>query len=250
MNEFVVVFRETLEAALIVGIIGTTLVKLGRRDALRGLWRGVALAVAAAAILGGLLHTMGRISQNKAWMAGFEAVLLFVTAGLLFYMVFWMAKRRNIGAELSQGTRDALLAGGASLTMFVFFVAFREGVETALFLFSVTKMQGGLSLLAATSGALAAALIAYLMFLQGKKISLKPFFRWTSAFLLVLGAGMAAYGVHETEECLVALGLLNDAQIPRPYIWFPPLSEAPSMFYDRVGEKYIHWLHDKGRIGQ
>lgn len=250
MNEFIVVFREALEASLIVGIIGTTLVKLGRREALRGLWLGLGLAVAASVALGGALYGLGNAAAGKAWSAGLEAAMLFVTAGFLFYMVVWMAKRQNIGAEIGSGARDALLAGGASLTLFVFFVVVREGFETVLFLFSVAKMQGGVSAAAALLGAGAAAVIAYLLFLRGKKVPLKPYFRWTSAFLLLLGAGMAAYGVHETEECLVAIGWLEKSEIVRPYAWFPPRAEAASAFYDLNGEKYVHWLHDKGRVGQ
>ncbi len=250
MNEFIVVFREALEASLIVGIIGATLVKLNRKEALRDVWLGLGLALAASLALGAGLYGLGNASASKAWSAGLEAAMLFVTAGFLLYMVVWMAKRQNIGAELSAGTKDALLAGGASLKIFVFFVVAREGFETVLFLFSVAKMQGGLSAAWALTGAAAAALIAYLVFLRGKKVPLKPFFRWTSAFLLLLGAGMTAYGIHETEECLVALGWLEKNNIARPYVWFPPQTEAVSAFYDLKGEKYVHWMHDKGRIGQ
>jgi high-affinity iron transporter len=250
MNEFVVVFRESLEAALIVGIISTTLVKMGRREALRGVWRGLILASAASLVLGAAMYGLGEASAGKAWSAGMEALMLFVAAGFMFYMVVWMAQRQNIGAKLAAGTKDALLAGGASLTIFVFFVVVREGFETVLFLFSVAKLQGGMSVASAISGAAVAAVIAYLLFLRGKKMPLKPYFRWTSMFLLILGAGMVAYGVHELEECLTALGWVDETQISRPYVWFPPVAEPPSAWYDPVGEKYVHWFHDKGRVGK
>src|SRR5215212_6879245 len=89
---FVLMLREGLEAALIVGIIAAYLVKIGRRDALPPVFAGVGAAVALSIIAGvAIVVTIGRlplvVQETLEGVAGLIAV------AVLTWMLFWMRRQ-------------------------------------------------------------------------------------------------------------------------------------------------------------
>jgi high-affinity iron transporter len=128
---------------------------------------------------------------------------MLVAAGLLTWMIFWMRNRaRTLRSELEDRTRAALDAGSAlGLALVVFLGVAREGVETALFLFSsVEGSNHGLSLLAAAVGGAAAVGLGYLFYRGSHRLNLRTFFTATSALLLVFAGYLVAMGLHELSE--------------------------------------------------
>ena len=200
MNEFLIAFRECLEAALIVGIIYVVLAKQGAKGQIRMVWLSVAAAIGASALLGvGLYEALE--NAGEATKELLEGVMMYITAGLLFYVIFWMSKTLASRQEITKQTNEALVEGGKWGVFFlVFFAIVREGFETALFLVASTGIDKSFSYAGFFGGVFLAVLIGYLIVVQGKRIELRPFFKWTSLLLVFFAAGMIAYGTHEIHE--------------------------------------------------
>jgi len=253
MNEFLILFREALEVALVVGIIATTLVKAGRPDALKAVVAGLGSALGFSVLLGVGFYTL-RESVGD-YLPLFEAVLLYLASGMLLYMVVWMARRsKGMAKELSTKTLEQAQGGQLGMIAAMVFVAtVREGAETVIFLMGLLSMGGSVSILWAFAGMLMAAAIGYLMFVRGKQLPLKQFFAVSSVLLILFSAGMAAYGTHEVEEFLADTGVIDESALVRPYDILKPttqLLEGTALtFYTQADGKYIHLLHDNGMIG-
>lgn len=201
MNEFIITFRECLEAALIVGIIYVILDKNGYHAQKKMVWLSVALSVIASAVLGVAIYRSMEEVSDTAVKELLEGVFMYITAGLLFYVIFWMAKNfANKGAIEKQTTQ--ILSEGKKWGIFflVFFAILREGFETALFLVASTGIDNSFSYAGFFGGVILAILLGYLIVIQGKKIKLRNFFKYTSLLLVFFSAGMIAYGTHEIHE--------------------------------------------------
>jgi high-affinity iron transporter len=200
---FFITLREGLEAALIVGIIAAYLVKLGRRDALRGVWVGVGAAVTLSIVVGVLVvATVGRLPLVvQESIEGIAAVLAVI---VLTWMLFWMRRQgRAIKGELEHGV-DIALAGGSMLALagLAFVSVAREGLETVLFLFAIGSSSGPAlqTLVAAIAGLVVAVGIGYAIFAAGVRIDLRRFFTITGVVLIFVSAGLCAFAVHEFGE--------------------------------------------------
>lgn len=263
MNEFVISFRESLEAALIVGIIFTVLIRQGRKELLPTLWTSILLSVLASVILGKVIYEVVDKQGNEAVKALLEGILMYITAGLLFYVIFWLKKNMTSREVISSQTENAAASGKWGLFLLVFFAILREGFETALFLVASTSIDNSFSYIGFFSGLLLAVLIGYLIVVQGRKIQLKRFFSITSLLLVVFAAGMIAHGTHEIHEYMEyrehihdGAGNLSEEEEEEEegavYSIFEPKVQAdnPSGFwYQQDGDQYIHILNDKGSVG-
>ena len=97
MAEFIIVFREVLEASLIIGILYTFLNKTNQQDAIKQLWKGVYLALIAS-VVGSVLFQklLGGFTGQAEKL--FEGIIMIVAAAVLGTMIIWMAKNKNIAA--------------------------------------------------------------------------------------------------------------------------------------------------------
>ena len=200
--------REGVEAALIVGIIASYLVKIGRADRLSSVWLGVAAAVAASATIGVLAFLLlGSLQGTAEKIFAGSASLLAVV--ILTYMLFWMRKQAvTLGADLRSGVDRAVASTSVlGLSLLAFTAVIREGIETALFLLGQTTAAADQALsvvVGAFIGLLIAAGIGVLIFRVGMRLNLSAFFNVTGAALVVIASGLLSYGVHE----FIELGLL------------------------------------------
>ena len=262
MNEFIIMFRESMEAALIVGIIYTLLEKQGLKSQIKQLWLGVGCAIIASVLAGLLLVRVKASIGNASMEALFEAVAMFITAGLIWYVIFWLSKQVGQTAELAADTKTAIANAGWGVFLIVFFAILREGFETVIFLMGSFSMMESFSYLGFFSGLIIAIIIGYAVVIQGKKANLRSYFRITSLLLVIFASGMMTYGTHEVEEFMVKGGHLNlvglesKSDIARPYSILEPVEELqpsdnPAFYsYDLNGkQRYTHLLHDKGHIG-
>lgn len=211
LPSFVITLREGVEASLIVGIVAAFLVKEGRRDALRWMWAGVALAIALCVAVGVILDVVGRDLPERQ-QEGMATVIALVAVGMVTYMIVWM-KRHSRGLKASlEGSAAAALAAGstAALVAMALLAVLREGFETSVFLLAV--FQNSSDAPAATVGGalgLAAALaIGYALYRGGVRINLARFFRITGLVLVVVAAGLLATAAHTANEA----GWLNGLQ--------------------------------------
>lgn len=210
---FLIMLREGLEAALIVGIVASYLVRSARREWLPALWVGVGLACAASLLAGAALSLfVGELPQRGQEL--FEAAIGLVAAAMLTSMVFWMRKAaRSIKGELQAGV-DSALAGahqGLALVGLAFLAVAREGLESVFFLLAVLQQANGAGpMLGAGLGLLVASGIGYAIYALGVKLDLRAFFRWTGVLILFVAAGLLANAVRSLHEA----GLWNHLQQP------------------------------------
>ena len=216
IGQFLLAFREALEAALITAIILAYLARTKRNPLIRYAWYGVYLAVAASFGFGALIWFIygGLSGPSKAL---FEGVAALFAVLVLSSMIYWMAsKGKELRIEVERRvkaieTRGATLA----LTSFSFIVVFREGLETVLFLtpFFLDDPVG--TLVGALLGVVASLILAYAIFAMGMKINIRKFFYFTSMLLVLLAAGLVGYGVHElveySEDTGIELGWLSES---------------------------------------
>ena len=262
MNEFIIMFRESMEAALIVGIIYTLLEKQGLKSQIRQLWLGVGCAIIASALAGLALVRVKASIGNASIEALFEAVAMFITAGLIWYVIFFFFIQVGQTAELAADTNTAIANAGWGVFLIVFFAILREGFETVIFLMGSFSMMESFSYIGFFSGLFIAIMIGYAVVIQGKKANLRSYFRITSLLLVIFASGMMTYGTHEVEEFMVKgghlnlIGLESKSEITRPYSILEPVEELqpsdnPAFYsYDLNGkQQYTHLFHDKGHIG-
>jgi high-affinity iron transporter len=211
---FVITLREGVEAALIVGIIAAFLVKEGRRDALRQMWIGVAIAIALCIGAAAILEAVGQELPQRQ-QEGLETVVGVIAVMAVTYMIVWMRRNaRGIKAALEGEAASALAAGSTmALVAMAFLAVLREGLETSVFL--LAAFQNATDTTAAGSGAVlglvAAVAIGLGLYRGGVRINLTRFFRVTGVVLVFVAAGLLATSAHTAHEAGWINGLQGQA---------------------------------------
>jgi high-affinity iron transporter len=197
-----IVWRESVEALLVVGILYAWL-RNGDADARRGipyLWAGVVVGLLAAVALGAALVGFTEELSGDA-QDYFQTGMVLVACVLIVQMVLWMkhhgrSMKRDMEASLQKSKQDANWWG---VTLLVALAIAREGSETVIFLYGLGFGQSGhvdsMQYLAVVIGLGLAFLTFYLLQLGGKIFSWRLFFRVTEIMLLFLAAGLFETGV-------------------------------------------------------
>jgi high-affinity iron transporter len=211
-SNYLIGLREGLEASLVVCILIAYLVKTGRRDALRPIWTGIGVAIALALGFGCVLEfgSQELTFQAQETLGGSLSV---VAVGLVTWMVFWMRRTaRHLKAELHGKLDAALQMGTGALVATAFLAVGREGLETALFVWASVHAAGDGTprpLIGVALGLASAVLLGWLFYRGAVRINLSKFFTWTGGMLVVVAAGVLAYGVHDLQEADVLPGLTS-----------------------------------------
>lgn len=204
LSALLISLREGVEMSLIVGIVLAYLAKIGARRAMNSVWAGV---LAAAATSLGFLGVLNALSAefHGATEQIYEGTAMLFAAAFLTWMIFWMMERaRYLRRDLESGVDEALAHGAAwGLFLLAFFTVVREGVETALLLFAA---PGEGKLLGTVVGFAGAIAIGVLVYVFGRRIDLRAFFRVTGVLLVLFAAGLVTHGVHEFVEAGLAGG--------------------------------------------
>ena len=243
MAEFIIVFREVLEASLVVGIIYLLIEKTNQAAHFTKLWYAVFASILASVAVGFMVIQAKNALGNNSTQALFEAVFLYLTAFLIWYVIFWLSKNVSDKKVLEGQALNAMELSSWGIFFVVFFAILREGFETAIFLISSFSITGTFSYIGFISGAVLAILIGYLIVRQGRKIDLRGVFKYTTLLLVFLSAGMIAYGTHEAEEYLVKSEQIEKSEIYRVWDILEPTQSA------ETGKTIYHPLHDKGSLG-
>lgn len=198
MAELIIMFREVLEASLIIGILYTYLNKSGNKDSLQMVWTGVGTAVVLSIIIAIIFGQLAiGLKDNEAKI--FEGIVMIIASIVLTTMIIWMARNKNISEDLKNKAKEAISSGFKYGIFTLAFVAvFREGVEIILLLWGAGK--GGINIASSIFGGLLGLAGGYAIFVQGIKVPLQKFFSVTSILLIFVAAGMLTYGVHELES--------------------------------------------------
>lgn len=211
---FLIMLREGIEAALIVGIVASYLHQTGRSRMMSAVWVGVFLAAALSLFVGAGLQVMAAEFPQKQQEL-FEGVVGLIAVGLLTSMVFWMRKAaRSIRGELQGGIDRALGNGetdgkGWALIGMVFLAVAREGLESVFFLLAIFQQSTGIDApLGALAGIAVSVVLGYGLYSGGVRLDLRRFFRYTGLFILLVAAGLLAGALRKFHEA----GIWNHLQ--------------------------------------
>ncbi|MDI9888024.1 FTR1 family protein [Streptomyces sp. HNM0645] len=215
-GNYLIGLREGLEAGLVVCILVAYLVKTDRRDALKPVWAGVGVACGVSLAFGAALE-FG--SQELTFEAQelLGGTLSIVAVCLVTWMVFWMRRTaRHLRAELHGRLDAALRMGTGALVATAFLAVGREGLETALFVWASVRAAADTAgssapLAGVLLGIATAVLLSWLFYRGALRINLAKFFAWTGGMLVVVAAGVLAYGVHDLQEARFLGGLADKA---------------------------------------
>jgi high-affinity iron transporter len=197
---FVVTLREAFEAALILGIVYSYLEKIEARDAFRyvtwggalGLLSSVAMGIAVTYLTGPLLDVGPEI---------ITVVVIFAAVGLLTWHAWWMQQHARLIKGHVQHRIDLARARNRLwvVGLIAFTGVFREGAETVLFLWGILAQAGTEagwgSVAGGVAGVACAAALGFTIFHSGKHVSLSRFFGITTAFIMLLAAGLLSNGI-------------------------------------------------------
>jgi high-affinity iron transporter len=205
----VVTLREGVEVALVIGILLAYLRRTGREAYSRYVLLGLGAAVLASLLGAVLIHRYGLDRDNPT----VEGTVMFVAAGLVTSLLVWMWQTGRSVRRRLEHRLDALVGNASTTTIqhraalgvfgFAFFMVFREGVETVLFLAALSGTVGCspvYNVVGGSLGLLLATLFGILLVRGSLHINLRRFFNVTGLVLLILVAKLIAGGFHEFFE--------------------------------------------------
>ena len=194
----IIVFREVIEAGLIVGIVLAVTAGVPRRGRwiVAGIGAGVAGATLVAVFADALSGALVGIGQEL-----FNASILAIAVVMLAWHNIWMARHgRELAAQISE-VGEAVAAGSrslAALAVVVGIAVLREGSEIVLFLYSLT-VAGGASmwemLFGSIAGLLLGCAVSALTFFGLVNIPARYLFGITTTLITFLAAGLAAQSI-------------------------------------------------------
>ena len=236
LSSFIITFRESLEAALVVGIILAYLIKIKKERYNNVVYLGIVSAVIAS-IIGAFLFNMLAGGFTGRAEEIFEGIAMIFAAFLITFMIIWMLNQKHIVVDLHKKvSKEISESHRAGLFFLVFTSVFREGIETVIFLGAASFASAENNIVGALLGITAAIILGYAMFIWSKKINIKAFFNVTSILLILFAAGLVAHGIHEFEEAK----LLNPIM---EHVW--DINPAAPL-----AEKGIYpALHENGIVG-
>lgn len=199
---FLIGLREGLEAALVVAILVAYLVRIDQRSLLPRLWAGVGLAVGLSVVAVVALEITGSELSDEAAEA-FAGFMSLLAVALITWMIFWMARNaRALKAHLHGEVDRAIARSGWALALVAFLAVGREGLETALFLWTGMRSSGQdtAPIVGAALGLGTAVALGFCIYRGAIRLNLSRLFFWTGVGLVVIAAGVLRYGVHELQE--------------------------------------------------
>ena len=223
----IIVFRESMEAGLVIGIVLAATQGITGRSfwVACGIAGGIAGACMVAAVASSLSSAMAGMGQEL-----FNALILSIAVVSLTVHNVWMSRHGREMATKMKALGEAVTAGSCTLmalAVVIGIAVLREGSEVVLFLYgiAITGNDGTLMMIAGgISGLALGALMTALMYLGLLRVPTRHLFKVTSSMLALLAAGMAAQATafYQQADILNALsqtawnssGLLSDSSIP------------------------------------
>jgi high-affinity iron transporter len=190
-----IVFREVLEAALIVGIIAAATRGVAGRS--RWIVGGIAAGLAGSLVVAAGAEAISTLAEGMGQEI-FNASILGIAVAMLAWHNIWMSSHGRELASQAKAIGSDIRAGAKALSVVLVVIAvavLREGSETVLFLYGVAISGDSSAGAMAAGGAIGLAggiAVGWLLFAGLLRIPLKWFFGATSVLVLLLAAGMAS----------------------------------------------------------
>lgn len=195
----IIIFREGLEAFLIVAIILAYLTRTGKTDLIKTVFAGVAAALVISATTAWHIAEMA----EDPFMEGALAIGAGVLVASMTYVVMKNAKNipAAINAKLEKQTSKTGFAAIAGMFIFTVVMIAREGMETAMMLGALSSnIEVSEIFMGVIIGLGGVGVMAYLWQTQSQRINLRLFMQVTGIFLMLFCAHLFLYGFHEMTE--------------------------------------------------
>ncbi|KAJ3214163.1 high-affinity iron permease [Clydaea vesicula] len=210
---FFIIFREALEAAIILAVL-LQYINFSIRDTgfakklKRSVWLGTGTALLLSIILGVIFTVIFYVLRNDVFAEGeqlFEGVMFTITCIILTWLAFQMLRTNDMKEKWEKKIDVAIRENkmgniGRGMFFLAFTIVFREGVESVVFIAGVGSDQPTGLILPGILGILAGCLIGYLVHRGSKFLRIGLFFKLTAVFLLFIAAGALSIAGHEFEE--------------------------------------------------
>jgi len=212
-NVLFIVWRESLEAVLIIGILHSFM-KRTSGDAAKGLrfiWSGVAVGVALSVALGWVTVEI-QDSLQGARLDYFQTAMLFLSAALMTQMVVWMNKHgRKMKKELESSLSSAMSTSGFwGVSVVAALAVAREGTETVIYLYGLSLESSGAGMaVAAFVGFVLALFTAWTVSRGIRFLDYGRFFKITSLVLLLSASALVVTGTNRLIEMDFLPSLVN-----------------------------------------
>ena len=225
--------REAVEAALIIGVLMTWLVRSNRGSLSNWIWYGVGAGIAASLVVAALFAWVwGGLESFEEHEALFEGVLE-IFAALLLTLVIVHFIRHPSARELENWAEETFKQKhGMGLFLISFLSVWREGSETVIFIGAGT--EGTDAIVGVFFGIVVATGFAYAFFSRGMEVDISKLFKITNVLLILFAAGLVAHGFHELQEAGVAPVVVEEVWNVNPEV---------------DSETTYPLLHEKGAIG-
>ncbi|HEX8067282.1 MAG TPA: FTR1 family protein [Thermoleophilaceae bacterium] len=202
---FTILFREGVEAVLILALLLGSLEAGRASDFRRPLGLGALAAVAATGVTWLLATVVVDIAPLERELL--EAVTALLAVGVLVLVSFWLVSRleQRHWVEFMRARVSGAIAAGSALAFagLGFTAVYREGFETVLFYQALTLFAEGLVLwvvLGAVAGAIALAAVGHAVIRLGRRVPLKPLLVTGASILLLLSVAFAGNAVRSLQE--------------------------------------------------
>jgi len=177
--------------------------KAGQRSQFWSVWTGAGFAVVISIAVGAFLYYAAIEFEGRGEQI-FEGIAMLAATAILTWMIFWMRRQASGLRAYLEGKAANVLGTGSSLGLvgLAFVVVVREGIETALFLFSASRVSTSPALFnfGGALGLVAAIVIGWALYKGSARLNLRLFFSFTSVLLIIFAAGLLAHGIHEFQE--------------------------------------------------
>src|SRR6266700_4603338 len=193
----IIVFREVLEAALIVGIVLAASRGVPRREAWVG--GGIAAGIFGAMAVAGGAETIAELAAGTGQEV-FNAIVLFAAVAMLGWHNIWMTRHGREMTMAADRLGAAVRAGTQPLWALAFTVGLavlREGSEVVLFLYGIAAAGqdgAGAMALGGALGLVAGVAAGAAIYFGLVHIPMRHLFSVTGWLILLLAAGMASQG--------------------------------------------------------
>lgn len=197
-NAFIIVWRESLEALLVIGVLMAWISRQPEQGRLRrGLWLGVVAGLGLASALGYATFVVQSQFAGEA-LEIFQLGMVLLASLLILQMVLWMYRHgRSMKQQIEEQARQS--SGGFGVAAIAALAVAREGAETVVFLYGLTLEAAGGELVSMLIGALAGFLLAigmgWIIVRGARFFNLRILFIFSGILLLCIAHALLANGI-------------------------------------------------------
>lgn len=200
MSELIITFRESMEAALIVGIVYSYLKNSQNDSYIRFIYYGITIGIVGSIAGAYGFFTLSNGLEGKNEML-YDGIIMSIGAFFIFYFILWMSGQKDMTSTIGKDIKRRLSrSSGIGITMLIAVSILREGIESTLFIGSVVYAKEGISIVMALLGIILGILVGYGVYLGFKGLKLRYLFSSTTFLLAIFAAGLLSHSIHEFQE--------------------------------------------------